>query len=531
MRVGKWVPLYKRKLPVPQRLAMAFGLAEGSILHLVPITDEEDRHRHGFEIIVSPVPPSSWRSVCRLSVRLQDRPKALAIATGFLAKKRINILFSESASTITHRAHWDAVCDLSAMPAFSELANLPGEHYPRRMDLLLHQLSAELEEYMNDASNRKMFLEHAERHGQFTALTGLNNASFVCDFTASPPPCRYTAGGIEIPEKLANIVSHACLKEAPLLPEYAMITGNTEQRYLRVLFLRDYRSLFRIIVENETTDFAGGGIGVLHQLLFNLPPQVNLIRTSSRIAGSEGNVERGWTEIIAHWEDPNIDPEIKQGHIEHELKRVIPSTDIKDLDGKMHKNVFKVEYWGPETLYPRVFVSYSTRNEPSKLTYLLNLLWDNHFRPVLGTDMDGRRGWRAQKLWPSSVDIVESAFDAIRGCVALISLQQEHPEFKVVNPSGRSRYVLPPWAHAEEVYAWAHNIGRIIRIRQSTVEEPRYEHHLSSYVFDENDDNFVTAVEQAIGELNAFRATREFATVSAEARAALYQSWYPPGDV
>src|ERR1051326_7759341 len=130
MRIGRWVPVYKRLLPIPRRLAMAFGLYEGSQLYVSRITDPNDAtRRYGCELIVSPVPFESWASACRLSVRLNDTPRALATATKFLRERQVNIMLSECCSTYQYRAHWDAICDIARVPDFARLADVQRENY------------------------------------------------------------------------------------------------------------------------------------------------------------------------------------------------------------------------------------------------------------------------------------------------------------------------------------------------------------------------------------------------------------------
>jgi hypothetical protein len=544
MRVGKWVPVYKRMLPVPQRLAMAFGLAEQSQLYLMPVRERsrDEPHVYGYEIMASPIPPGSWRSVCRLSVRLRDTPGALTVATRFLRDKRVNILFSESSSTFQHRAHWDAICDLGAMEAYAALINVERSAYQRRMEAFLRELSLELEDFMEAPENRDYFLIGTEKHAQFSTLTGLNDASFACDY-AYATPVRYSAGGIDIGEKLARVVSRHCSMEYPMLPDYAMITGNTEQRYLRVLFLRDYDNLFRVIIETRLSQFTGGCIGILNQILAALPEKVRVIRSSSRLGAPVEGTEISTSDIIGHWEDAPDDPKVKALFMEEELRSRVRSLALEDLAGKTHPNATSViEFYNPETLYPRVFVSYSTHGDADKVNLLLNSLWDSHFRPVVGTDL--RRPLPAHE-WPGTADIVQSAFQAIRGCVAFISLLLPHPSFKIGEDVGRARYAVPPWAVAEEVYAWSHGIRRIIRLRDRDVASPGYNERLPEYVFNaaanrgsarmgrgsSKADDYESQMLKVIAELNAFRATSDFRTCHADARAAEYQPWFPPGDV
>jgi hypothetical protein len=398
------------------------------------------------------------------------------------------------------------------------------------MEGALKALNTDLGEYMDAPQTSSAFLQGPERYAEFTALTGLNDAAFLSTEVAPKPAAVYVAGGIEIEEALANVVSLAGHLEPPRLPDYAMITGNTEQRYLRVLFLRDYRSLFRIIIKNSTTQFSGGGIGIINQILSALPSDINLIRTSTRITERANTLNRGWTEIIGHWDTSAADPPSKSDYMKTELTRIFRGLDLVDLEGNVHTNALEiVNFANPETLYSRVFVSYSTRSDPAKLTYLLNMLWDNHFRPVIGTDLNRSIRKHAGRP-PTSVDVVEAAFEAIPGCVALVSLQLPHPDFRITDQRGHPGYVVPPWAVAEEVYAWSLGLGRVIRIRHLDVEEPRYNYHLPTFRFS-SDDEFLRAVDSTIAELNAFRAAHEFGEFRDEARRSQYVPWYPPGDV
>ncbi|HKO56019.1 MAG TPA: hypothetical protein VJ276_09080 [Thermoanaerobaculia bacterium] len=519
MRVGKWVQLYNNWIPIPRRLAMAFGLTEGSALHLVPLIDQEEEHKYGFDIMVSPVPPASWRSVCRLSVRLLDVPKALAVATEFLSTQRINILFSESASTIDRRAHWDAICDLRYMPAFAAIAGLSKDAFPPRMKDLLKTLSRDLEGFMRP--DRKAFPDKKNlRHGEFSPLTGLNNATFIWDASAIEPPCTYTAGGIRISDELASRVMDECPREPRSLPEYAMITGNTEQSYLRVLFLRHAQSLFRVVIDVETKNFASGGTGILHQVLGQLPDPINLLRTSSKFMDGEDAVRRGWIEIIAHWKE-RLGRRTPQ-YIKALIEKQIPEIRLRDLDGNVHEGAIKVTFDGPETIYPRVFVSYSTQSDPAKLAYLIGRLSENHFHPVLGTDRQERRGALGRKkAWTAPADVVSNSFEGIEGCVALVSLQLEHPDFRVIGNDGHVRKILPPWAVAEEVWAWAREI-EIWRLRDESVELPRYQKNQQECPFrtDDTGESFVGAVDKLLDELNKFRKSPAFITASRMAREA-----------
>src|SRR5947209_5961541 len=246
MRIGKWVPIYRRLLPIPRRLSMAFGLFEGSQLYLSRIDDLDSPRKHGSEIIVSPVPFESWPSACRLSVRLSDTPGALAIATAFLRKKQINIMLSECCSTYQTRAHWDAICDVANVDGFSNLRILQRHQYDEAMQDFLRLIEAAFNTYAQSAPASPAFMQGPELLVQLTPLTGLNDVSFVCK---EEFPIEHVSGAVEIDSRLAKQISDQCYMDG--LPQQALITGNTEQRYMRVLFLRDYAQLFQLTIHDK----------------------------------------------------------------------------------------------------------------------------------------------------------------------------------------------------------------------------------------------------------------------------------------
>lgn len=539
MRVARWVPLYRCIVPIPLRLALSFGLAENSELHLAPITDSGQKHRFGCEVMVSPIPFQSWRRVCRLSIRLKDQPKALATATGFLRQKRINVLLCEACSTYQERFHMDAVCDLSLTPGFSENMSLRRESYEKTMEDFLASLNQSLNDYMEDELNRKAFLLGPEKHAQFTPLTGLNDAAFVCK-NENKQKIEYSAGGIELPPSLTNYVSRSCGFDEHVLPKYAMITGNTEQRYLRILFLKEYSHLFRLAVRSDIVNFSGGGVGVLDQILHALPDQINLVKASNYILEQDQNeqginIERSHIEMIGHWDLPDtlIHPQAQRQYMLQHLTEIVGSLVLEDLDHKKHEKTLMVtEFHSPRDVYPKVFISYSIGNEKEKLERLMKYLREHDFEPVLGTDpgQEGREGLSSEHRVAS--DVVQGAFQMIRRCVAFISLQVRREDFKVREEHDQKvteRYILPHWTVAEEVYAWASDVGFIIRLRDSAVEAPRYNQNVLTEQFS-SEAEFENALELVINHLNRYRGSDKYKEVRAKALESQFQETYPPTD-
>jgi hypothetical protein len=508
-------------VPIPRKLALSFGLIEDSELHIAPIVETSEEHKHGCELIVSPVPIIYWRSVCRLSVRLTDRSHALAKATEFLCEHRINILLSETCSTYQRRAHWDAICDLSESQFYSDLRNQNRSDYAKAIEVTLDKISRAFEIWMEEPECAPYFLPGKDRLAQFSPLTGLNDASFVCDHTQSVK-LKFRAGGIKLPGNLSNTVCGNT--DTASLPKYAMITGNTEQRYLRILFMRDYDNMFKLVVRTKLVNFAGGGIGVLHQLLNNFPSEINLIKVSTYIIGAESYAENNIIEIIGHWKDSSFPAERlkKQNEMKKTLIELVDRMEIQDADGVPHNGALEtVKFRSPDDIYPRVFISHSINMEQEKLDLLLNTLWENGFRPVTSREF----------LTP---DIAESAFKLIDTCVALISFQVKRDEFKVVttdsNDKISERYILPPWLVAEEVYALTKGM-EIFELKDKDIEDARFNRNLKAISFSNSDeDDYRAKVQQLVNQLNEFRLDPDFQAIELRAREASFYKVHSPSE-
>jgi hypothetical protein len=490
MRVGTWVPVYKTIVPIPVRFAVAFGLREGSQLYIGPLDRGDEVKIHGIELLVSPVPPRLWKSVCRLSVRLHDVPGALAIATRFLVDRQINILLTESCVTYHERAHWDAICDLSTCPGYPG-AQGRRESYADALQGFLTDLSTDFVEYAKAPHNRVAFLQDRYMDIHFTPLPGLNDTAFTCS-EAKCATLTHQDGGVVLPGKIVDTINQACNREGEALPPYAVITGNTEQRYLRIFFAKNHRRIFRAVVENRLTQFAGGGIGAMHGFLSSLPKQVDLIRTSNYIVESSPEVERGYIDMIAYWghdADPHGTSAPDRGHAvsETDFRDHVDRLVLCDIQGNQHRGCFSVvEFGQPDTIYPRVFISYSTGRAEKELQYLRHKLWSSHFQPIVGTEYD--RYPRGPDLATQSRvtrDVTSQSFEIIPGCVAFISLMTPRDDFRVVSTPAapdRPRHVLPPWTVAEEAFAYACDVGVIIRIKHDAVEGPRYNENVRTFV-------------------------------------------------
>lgn len=510
MRIGEWVPVYKQWLPIPRRMAMAFALQNGSELYLARVSDTETPHRQPYEMIVSPVPAESWLSVCRLSVRLNDEPKALATATQFLRNKRINILLTECCTTYQNRAHWDAICDLGETEGFAAIRQQATRAvYESTMEDFLEGLTGELKTFADDENHEHAFFRRGDRDIEFSPLTGLNDAHFICG-ADTVARLTHQAGAIRLPDSVASE-----LLEQFASPSYAIVTGNTEQRYIRVVFMRDYDQMFQVVIENDLRGFAGGGVGVLNQILQKLPNDINLVRAANYIVTKNKSWERGRIELIGHWRNlPDMSVADKSKYMSDELQRTLANAELTDAEGKAHHTALTiVDFASPRALYPRVFVSYSSTRADNKLQSLLSKLLAHSFEPVMTGDLGA--GSSFDDSAASSADDAPHA--RIAGCVAFIGLQVRREDYKVtVSTTGETRYVLPPWATADEAVARLTQVPLIMRLKDAALEE--HDTGVTTKYF-RSDDDYETAVESILKELTSFRDSRNFARVLADARA------------
>jgi len=486
MRVGNWQKIYGNEIPIPETLSTAFGLSDGSQLHLAPIVSKDKKLKE-VEIIVSPVEVNSWASAVRLSVRLQDRPKSLHCATEFLRQHMINILLTEACSTYKERAHWDAICDVKMVDGFNEISLTNRDEYKEDIKDFLNRLNTKLHRHMIKKQNKKYFLSGLDFHGLFSELPGLNDAHFNCDKSGK---CivPFQTGEIKIPLDLQSYIRTELNLKGDNFPQYAIITGNTEQRYLVIWFINDYENLFVTRIDNELTDLKGQGIGVLNQMLNAIPPEINLMRTSNYVTKKTLKTEKGRIEMLGHWDNLIHNKEKNKTKFIEWIESIV----IHDIDGTSRKNALSVaSFEHPTDDLPNVYISHSTEHDEKKLDILFKELREIKCEPILGTEYrGGRNGFGG-----TSKTVIEYSFGPINECVVFISLISARSELKC-----GKKYLPSPWLIAEEVFAWKSGIKFMVRLQDSKVEVPKWNRHIVSIPFSSNEE-FKNAASKLIKEI------------------------------
>lgn len=522
MKIGRWVPVYQRLVPIPRSIDIGLGLFEDSELHIAVI-EGKTAPEYRADLVLSPVPAHVWRSACRLAADLPDTVPALLAVMRFLREQRVDVLSSEYTKTLSNRARFAAVCDISRIAEYERLAATPREEFTEAMWIILSRLTSALEEYLQvelpaDSGS------HLTGHAYVTSLPGLNQASFMARFDRMGT-LRYRAGAVELPDSLSTYVSYACNLDPPTLPAYVLLTANRDEHYIRMAFLRDVARFFEFTVETATTDFAGSNGEILDQFFRALPQHVGLVSAATQVTSASPSDQRGRIDLVGAWRDATRDAPTRSDAETH-LRGAINGMAFCDRDGRLHENLVQlVSFSTARTVHPRVYISYSAgRVRDQRLVELLSALSENYFEPVFG----GESAESADDSTAVTPDVLRTTFSTIATCVAVISLHTKRDDYAVMGTDGRPRYILPPWVAAEEAYAIVSS-PLVLRLRGKDVEDPRYGRNTLTWSFDEKDDaSYSHAVQAAVSELNSFRATERFRSAWQNVQRTRFREIYAP---
>jgi hypothetical protein len=507
MRLGKWVRIFSNIVPVPIAFSASFGIREGGRLYLAPMVTGRRSGNDDAQIIITPIPPASWKSVCKLSVRLHDKPKALAKALRFLRERDISILLTEAAATFQERAHWDAVCDLTSYKGYANTNELPFEAYQAQMREIVSNLNADLKHWASSPENRDVFLTGTDMLADFPQLTGLNIAYHRIN-SINVFESEFNSGGVLLTDGLERELQRILRSRGlPVISTHALTTGSTEQRYMRLLFIRDSSSFMFADIECCLPKYSDGGIGMLEKVLCRLPDDLNILHiTEYREARGDGQEVTG-IKLIGDW------PE----HNKEDLGRMIESIEVDENDPTSRQQLVSLrDYATPSTAFPKVFISYSISHDEQRCRLLQNRLIENNYEPVLGTAYSESQDFAGQ---PVSEDVLTKSLNQIPSCIAFIALHSARPDFQLKD----GRYTVPPWLVTEEVYAWSRNIGYLARLAEEGLDGPRYNRNTQTFVFSSETSSFDRAVTSLVRDLNNFRQSPKFLEAWKVARIAQYQ--------
>lgn len=113
MRLWDFGRMENGKIKIIQKLGEPLGLVDGSEVFSSMFRYEIDG-KSSYEVVISPFGPENYREIAYVTFQVRDEPGALAQAAQFLKTRNIDILNSETVSSIPNVVMiWEMLVDLS----------------------------------------------------------------------------------------------------------------------------------------------------------------------------------------------------------------------------------------------------------------------------------------------------------------------------------------------------------------------------------------------------------------------------------
>lgn len=251
------------KIKISQKIGEPLGLVDGSEV-FTSMFRYEINGKGTYEIVISPFGPENYREIAYVTFHVRDEPGALAQAAQFLKSKNVDILNSETVSSIPNVVMiWEMLADLSFFGdslslkrEFDEAKNAK-EPSVSMVDCLCVESSDLSTRYArgavvdNDRVKTKAFRKTEKK------------ASIIKD------------GGLELPQAYMNFLGKA---SGPI-----MLVGEPDSWILSVVFLNDDSKLLHLEVD--------------------LPDRPGAIYEIMKVLGDESvNVIAGYTNVLVYYE-------------------------------------------------------------------------------------------------------------------------------------------------------------------------------------------------------------------------------------
>ena len=251
------------KIKISPKVGDPLGLVDGSEVFSSMFRYEIDG-KSSHEIVLSPFGPENYREIAYVTFHVRDEPGALAQAAGFLKTRNIDILNSETVSSIPNVVMiWEMLVDLS---------------------------------FFGDSLALKKEFDDAKGRGD----AGLSMVDCIC-VEVSDLATRYTRGIATENSKVRTKALRKTEKKASIIKD-----GTFELPQAYVNFLGKSSSPIMLIGEPDTWILS---IAFLHddaklmKLNIDLPDRPGAIYDIMKTLGSESiNVLAGYTNVLVYYE-------------------------------------------------------------------------------------------------------------------------------------------------------------------------------------------------------------------------------------
>ena len=251
------------KVNISTKVGEPLGLVNGSEVFSSMFKYEYGK-KEAFEIVLSPFGPENYREIAYVTMQVRDEPGALAQASQFLKSLNIDILNSETVSSIPNAVMiWEMLVDLSF---FGDSSSLKSEFDSAKAarDPALSLVDC-------------LFVETSDLATRYTRGASLDSGAVKTKALrkTEKKASIIENGAFELPQAYRNFLGR---ESAPI-----MLIGDPESWVLSVVFLDDDPSLYRLKVD--------------------LPDRPGSVYDVMKVLGSEAvNVVAGYTNVLVYYE-------------------------------------------------------------------------------------------------------------------------------------------------------------------------------------------------------------------------------------
>ncbi len=251
------------KIRISQKIGEPLGLVDGSEV-FSSMFKYEINGRGSFEIVLSPFGPENYREIAYVTFQVRDEPGALAQAAHFLKSRNVDILNSETVSSIPNVVMiWEMLVDLSffgdslALKKEFDDAKTSNDPALSMVDCLCVEASDLATRYTKGAAveNEKIKTKALRKTEK--------KASIIKD------------GYFELPQAYVNFLGKS---SAPI-----MLIGEPDSWILSIAFLNDDANLMKLCIDLPDRP------GALHEIM-------------KALGGESINVLAGYTNVLVYYE-------------------------------------------------------------------------------------------------------------------------------------------------------------------------------------------------------------------------------------
>jgi hypothetical protein len=251
------------KIKIIQKIGEPLGLVDGSEV-FSSMFKYEINGKSSYEIVISPFGPENYREIAYVTFQVRDEPGALAQAAQFLKTRNVDILNSETVSSIPNVVMiWEMLVDLSffgdslALKKEFEDSKAGGDPLLSMVDCLCVETSDLATRYTRGAA-----VENAKIKTKALRKTE-KKASIIKD------------GYFEMPQAYLNFLGK---NSSPIL-----LVGEPDAWILSIAFLNDAAKLVRLSIE--------------------LPDRPGALYDIMKTLGGESiNILAGYTNVLVYYE-------------------------------------------------------------------------------------------------------------------------------------------------------------------------------------------------------------------------------------